>query len=173
MKNLNAKIFLEKANGSDMGRWYILPMDEEKLNDLFYNSGLVITDYDIDYDFASFEVTKETIRDFNYVLNRNNSLLLTIFMAFDKDLDTAKDVYADIDNPCFIYLEDIENGTDSEINIQIGERLVDMGLFGDVPKALLDKGYVDFESIGRDYCETSGSHYEASTKTVFMQVSSR
>ena len=173
MKTLNAQIFLEKANGSSMGRWYSLPMNEETLKDLLYNQGLIITDYSFDYNFATCEVTKEAIIDFNYVLNQNDSKLLTLYMSTDKNLEDAEDILADLDNPCFLYLEDIENGTESEINVQIGEKLVEMGFLGHIPSLLIEKDYIDYEAIGRDYWLGSVSHYEESTKAVFMQISSR
>lgn len=173
MKNLKAQIFLEKANGSDMGRWYSLPMNEKELNELLYNNGLIISDYDIECNFASYEVTKEYIRDFNTVLNSKDERLLTLFMWADKDLNSAKEAFEDIDNPCFLYLEGIEDGNDYDLYVQIGRKIADLGLLGYVPANLIEKDYIDFESIGRDYWEGGASHYEPSTKAVFIQTSSR
>lgn len=172
MKNFNLKteFFLGKPNNPCDGKWYSLPMNEDELVDLLYHGeSYIISDYRSDLNILIREYDKETLVELNKVLSSKDERLITLYMWADQDLSHAQKALSHIDDKCYIYLEDIKNGTDDDIMEQIGEKLVEKGIIGDIPQFLIDKGYIDYYNIGRDYWRGTASHFEESTNSVFIQ----
>lgn len=171
MKNINLKteFFLGKPNNPCDGKWHSLPMNEDELvNLLYYGESYIIADYRSDLNLIIREHDKETLVELNKVLSSGDKRLVTLYMWADQDLDFANEVLSKIDNDCYIYLEDIKNGTNDEIIEQIGEKIVEKGLLGDIPQFLIDKGYINYYNVGRDYWVGTVSHFEESTNSVFI-----
>lgn len=166
--NLKAEFFLGKPNNPSDGDFYQLPMDPATLRELLYSGSYIISEYNSDIDVYIREYDKETLMDLNEVLNSKDERLVTLYMWADQDLEHAKTVLSNIDNSCYLYLDGIEDGAEEHIIEQIGERIVAKGILGDIPKFLIDNGYIDYYKIGNDYWLGNVSHFEKSTNSVFI-----
>lgn len=174
MKNIKTEIFLGKAINPSDGQWYSLPMEQDQLKELLFSKeAYIISDYICDLKIYLDEYDKEKVLELNEVLNSNNKELLTIYMWTDSDLDTAKKVFDEMDRDCYIFFDNIEDGPQDYILEQLGENLVEKGFIGEIPQELIDKDYLNFEKIGRDYWLGSNVHYEPITESIFIQYKSR
>lgn len=174
MDRLRAEVFLGKVNDPSIGEWYKLPMKQDELEKiLFSKENYIISDYSCDLNIYLNEYAKNDLLDLNELLNINSKALTTIYMWADQNLKQAKEILAEIDKDCYIYAENITDGPEHFLHEQLGEVIVNRGLLGYIPQQLIDKDYIDFVKIGRDFWLGSSIWYEPSTESIFLQYKSR
>lgn len=147
------KVFLTNLakynEGHLIGKWINLPLSDEELQAelaevLGSDEEYFITDYESTFNIQLGEY--EVLEDLN---------------QFAKDLEEIEEYYSAelmeaafsefgreealrvLENGDYSYLSDVTNYK------ELGERVVDEGLFGEIPDSLLF--YIDHEAIGRDW----------------------
>jgi len=141
-------------NGHLVGSWYQLPMNEDLLaesieNELqrgkkiceskHFHEEYFITDYECEYMKIGEYDNLETLNDIAEKMENLSSYDMKKFKAL---MSEGYDFEYSFDN-----YEDVEIYEKTTIN-ELAEQFVEEGLFGDIPKALIN--YIDYDAIARD-----------------------
>jgi len=139
--------------GEIIGKWVDLPMDEDKLQEEIdsilepIDEEFFITDFETDIEGLKID-TSEDIFDLNILAEEVDALskdeqaiLQAIFIVYTSDLMQALELLKSDD---YIVYWNVTNER------ELGERIVDEGLLGEIPEQL--QYYIDYEAIGHDWC---------------------
>ena len=146
---------LEAYNeGHLVGSWYELPMNSDLLaesieNELqrgkeicqseHFHEEYFITDYECDY----MEVGEyDNLENLNNIAEKMETLNSTDMKKFKALTDEGYDFEYSFNN-----YEDVEIYEETNMN-ELAEQFVEDGLFGNIPKALIN--YIDYDAIARD-----------------------
>jgi len=141
-------------NGHLVGSWYQLPMNEDLLaesieNELqrgkeiceseYFHEEYFITDYECEY----MEVSEyANLDDLNDIAEKMEDLSSYDIKKFKALMSEGYDF-----EYCFNNYEDVEIYEETTIN-ELAEQFVEEGLFGNIPKSLIN--YIDYDAIARD-----------------------
>ena len=141
-------------NGHLVGSWYQLPMNEDLLaesieNELQrgkeicesenYHEEIFISDYECEY----MEVEEyDNLDNLNDIAEKMENLSSYDMKRFKALMSEGYDFEYSFNN-----YEDVEIYEEITIN-ELAEQFVEEGLFGDIPKSLIN--YIDYDAIARD-----------------------
>ena len=141
-------------NGHLVGSWYQLPMNEDLLaesieNELqrgkeiceseHHHEEYFITDYECEY----MEIEEySNLTELNEIAEKMETLNSSDIKKFKALIDEGYDF-----EYSFNSYEDVEIYEEMNMN-ELAELFVEDGLFGDIPKALIN--YIDYDAIARD-----------------------
>ena len=142
-------------NGHLVGQWYKLPMDSDLLaegienvlqegrnicGDTHFHEEYFITDYECEYMEDINEYSNLT--ELNEIAEKMETLNSSDIKKFKALIQEGYDFEYSFNN-----YEDMEMYEEINMN-ELAEQFVEDGLFGDIPKALIN--YIDYDAIARD-----------------------
>ena len=141
-------------NGHLVGAWYQLPMSEDLLaesienvlqegksicEDEHFHEEYFITDYECDY----MEIEEyDNLEKLNTIAEKMETLNSTDIKKLKALIEEGYDFEYSFNN-----YDDVEIYEEMNMN-ELAEQFVEEGLFGDIPKSLIN--YIDYDAIARD-----------------------